>query len=118
MTDRVTRVVVTVALSLVTVVVKVEDSSTVFSGILLLLEERRLGVAISCLTFATRLSSGLEDVPDFLPEIVIVNGIFALASETFFVLAIARATLNGNEKEVASTKRCKDTSGKKLISNI
>ena len=56
-TDRVTRVVVTVALSLVTVVVKVEDSSTVFSGILLLLEERRLGVAISCLTFATRLSS-------------------------------------------------------------
>ena len=49
--------VVTVALSLVTVVVKVEDSSTVFSGILLLLEERRLGVAISCLTFATRLSS-------------------------------------------------------------
>ena len=56
MIDRVTRVVVT-ALSLVTVVVEVEDSSTVVSGILLRLEERRFGVVISCLTFASRLSS-------------------------------------------------------------
>jgi len=65
-TERVTRTVVTLEdtteLSLVdplvTVVVVVEDSSTLFSGIRPRLGERRLGVtAVCCVIFSTRLSS-------------------------------------------------------------
>ena len=58
-TERVTRVVVTLELSLVTVVVVVEDSSTFFSAVRPFLGERRLGVTTvcCCVTFSTRLSS-------------------------------------------------------------
>lgn len=57
-TERVTRNVVTLELSLVTVVVVLEDSSTFFSGIRPRLGERRDGVTtVCCVIFATGLSS-------------------------------------------------------------